>query len=133
MSDEEQRAQVRTVRRWILLAMGVGLAVLVVWAFASNNSTSAPVATAADEAACATLASGLDAVSAGTPLTAAMGAAMNGGWPAGQPSDAVRGVFNEFRAAVAAEGDYLAGVGTFDDATESFAGALESYRSTCVN
>ena len=51
------------------------------------------------------------------------------GWPAGQPSAEVRGVFNAFRTAAADEQNYFDGAGSLDAATASFQAAVDQYRA----
>jgi len=132
----DQRAQVRKIRKWILLIMGGTLAILIIWGMTmggtSNGSPGASTSLGeADAAACSRLQGGLDAVASGTPLTSAMDSAMGQGWPNGQPSEAVRGVYNAFRSAVAAEGNYLDGVGTLEEATGAFQDAFTAYQAIC--
>lgn len=85
---------------------------------------------AADAAACALLGPMLDKVSSGSLLTDAMATVTNG-WPNGQPSSEVRGVFNMFRSAAAAERNYLDGAGTLEEATSAFQEAVTAYNTIC--
>lgn len=130
----DQRAQVRRVRKWIFAIMGGTLTVVVIWSMTSGGSSEGSVGApsgSADVTACSLLQEGLDAVASGTPLTAAMDSVMSQGWPNGQPSEAVRGVYSGFRSAVAAEKNYLDGAGTFDQASSAFQDAFSNYESVC--
>ena len=85
---------------------------------------------AADAAACSLLGPMLDKMSGGMLLGDAMATIPNG-WPNGQPSAEVRGVFNMFRSAAAAERDYIDGAGTFEEATSAFQEAVTAYNTIC--
>lgn len=133
---DRQRAQVRTVRKWILVLTSASLAIVLAWGIVVGNSPressiTTSASAEADAAACDLLAVGLEAVNSGTSLATAMNAVMANGWSNGLPSDPVRGVYNQFRLAVAANRNYLDGVGTFDEATRAFEEAFFAYRSVC--
>lgn len=92
MGGQEQRAQVRAVRKRILLTCGAAFVVLAVWACSSGGPSGGTPASDADVAA---LSRGIDAMSAGTPLPVAMEAATvsmaslrSRFWPAASPRSA---------------------------------------------
>lgn len=141
-SQSNERAHIRKARKWVMIVMGATMIAILAWAMGlgrpANQNIGAPTGLAvdtpvqgADAAACAALQGGLDAVSSGTPLGTAMNSVIGQGWPNGQPSEAVRGVYNAFRSAVAAEANYLDGVGTFEQATGAFQDAFTAYQAIC--
>lgn len=84
--------------------------------------------TPADAAALALIPPMLDLVEFGTWINDAV-PTLFVGWPAGQPSAEVRGVFNAFRTAAADEQNYFDGAGSLDAATASFQAAVDQYRA----
>ena len=86
---------------------------------------------AADAAVCDLLPLVLADFKAGYDADEAMDRHLSGGWPAGMPSDQVRGVVNAYRIWVAVEGDQDAGVATDDQAVEALANAMVAEQTIC--
>lgn len=93
--------------------------------------SSAPASSPADTAACAQITQVIEQGKAGTPLGTAVDQVTSGGWPNGQPSAAVRGVFNAFRSAAAAQQNAIDGSGTLTEANTQLQAAMDGYNSTC--
>jgi hypothetical protein len=91
----------------------------------------APVASlsVADEAACAALAGYYEQLGAGVTFDAVV---KENGWPAGKPSDAVIGAYNQYRTVEATYGDFLAGVATEADVTAATEDAVFAFQSACI-
>jgi hypothetical protein len=95
---------------------------------AEPQATSTAVA---DAAVCDLLPLVVADFKAGYDPDEAMDRHLSGGWPAGMPSDAVRGTVNAYRIWVAVEGDLDAGVGTDYDAVEALANAMTAEQTVC--
>lgn len=86
---------------------------------------------AADAAVCDLLPLVLADFKAGYDADEAMDRHFSGSWPAGMPSNQVRGVVNAYRIWVAVEGDQDAGVATDDQAVEALANAMVAEQNVC--
>lgn len=131
MNFEVSKSQVRKVRKWIAV-ITIGVLVLIFgmamfWVGGSPGSN----LDESDAAACAQLRMGLDEIEAGLSLPEALSDVLDGGWPSGQPSAPVRGVFNAFRTAIAAEQNSMDGAGTLEDAAAAFARAHSGFIDVC--
>ena len=132
MDFEVSKSQVRKVRKRIFVTtIGVLVLIFGVATFWMGGSPGSNL-DESDAAACAQLRMGIDKIEAGLSLPEAMSGVLGGGWPSGQPSAPVRGVFNTFRTAIAAEQNYLDGAGTLEDAAAAFARAYNGFIDVCV-
>jgi hypothetical protein len=91
----------------------------------ANNLTLLP----ADQAACEQLGSGFNVI--GVPDLPTMKLALDGGWPLGEPSAAVKGSFIAARVMTAGYQNYLDKVTTLDDVLTQIEYAYDSYAATC--
>lgn len=125
--DASSRAQVRKVRLWILAVTGVSLGLIFAWGWVMSSSSDL---TRADAEACALLDQGVSEIRAGRTPGEALDGALQG-WPAGFPSDSVRGVFNAFHQAIATEQDRLSGLATDGEYLADLDYAMAGYQQVC--
>ena len=115
--------------------IAIAAAALSVLAVASCSSSPAPTPQAetqalssADSAACEELRGFFDQANNNVPISDIQNP---DGWPAGEPSEAVRGAFNQWRSVQANWSDFLDGVLTQEEMVASIDTAYFGYQSAC--